>query len=500
MKDDSSPTGGITPSERYLSGLANRSFLSLWSYSNLHTAEGRKNNKGDGKEFCDLMVVFDDRILLFSDKHSEFPDCSDMSVAWGRWYRRAIEKSVRQLKGAEQWLVQARGPLFLDRQCQIPLDLSLPDIATSKIHLIAVTRGAHDACAKYFGGGSSGSFILDSSITYEDRVSKPFRLGWQLPERRFVHVFDESILDIALSELDTIVDFVNYLDEKEAFFKAEDRLVMVPAEEDLIAEYLTTMNENGRHSLPEFPSEYDGIMISEGLWREFHQSDTYKRRTEANQISYLWDSLIEYQAKFIQIGTALAQDAMTGEPAQISFDDHEWVVRALADESRFHRRILAEQLHGALQVNEPGRHFSRSGIFGHRPTRGYVFLVTPRPKDCDYENYRDIRRGKLLAYCHGMKLRDENLAECIGIASEPMQSEAASQDFIRIEFGSGPLSDEERHDIQEMCEELEIYNPNTMVERRGKTFEFPHEEVRPSMNRAQRRAEAAIKRRRKRRQ
>jgi len=50
---------GITPSEQYLVGLANRTFLNLWSYPNLYV-DRKTGGKGDGKELCDLLVVCGD--------------------------------------------------------------------------------------------------------------------------------------------------------------------------------------------------------------------------------------------------------------------------------------------------------------------------------------------------------------------------------------------------------------------------------------------------------
>ena len=63
---------GTTASERYLVRLASHSFLSMWSYANPYTDEGRSKAKGDGKELCDLLVVFGNDIFIFSDKHCEF--------------------------------------------------------------------------------------------------------------------------------------------------------------------------------------------------------------------------------------------------------------------------------------------------------------------------------------------------------------------------------------------------------------------------------------------
>ena len=41
---------GTTDSERALARLARKAFLSLWSYPNVYSDEGRSGGKGDGKE------------------------------------------------------------------------------------------------------------------------------------------------------------------------------------------------------------------------------------------------------------------------------------------------------------------------------------------------------------------------------------------------------------------------------------------------------------------
>jgi hypothetical protein len=55
---------GATPSERYLAKLCQHSFLSLWSHSGVFRDQGRRNGKGDGKEVCDLLVVFENHIII----------------------------------------------------------------------------------------------------------------------------------------------------------------------------------------------------------------------------------------------------------------------------------------------------------------------------------------------------------------------------------------------------------------------------------------------------
>lgn len=85
-------SGGITPSEQYLKKLCDHAFLSLWSYSNIYRDQG----PGDqGKELCDLLVVFENHILIFSDKYVNFPSSGNIRLDWGRWFKRAVYASAK---------------------------------------------------------------------------------------------------------------------------------------------------------------------------------------------------------------------------------------------------------------------------------------------------------------------------------------------------------------------------------------------------------------------
>ena len=93
-----------------------------------YSDEGRSGAKGDGKELVDRRVPFGNDVLLFSDKHCAFQTDVDIKVAWPRWYKRAVEKSARQLAGAESFLLcRFPGRVFVDQSCQTKLPVSLPD-------------------------------------------------------------------------------------------------------------------------------------------------------------------------------------------------------------------------------------------------------------------------------------------------------------------------------------------------------------------------------------
>src|SRR5262249_4325344 len=103
---------GVTSSERYLSKLCAKSFLSLWSYPGVYRDQG-KAGQGDGKEICDVLVVFRDDIIIFSDKDCQFPDSGRLDIDSSRWFRRAVQKSAEQVWGAERWIKDYPNRVFV---------------------------------------------------------------------------------------------------------------------------------------------------------------------------------------------------------------------------------------------------------------------------------------------------------------------------------------------------------------------------------------------------
>lgn len=459
---------GTTESERILTRLARKAFLSLWSYPNVFSDEGRSNGKGDGKELVDLLVVFGNNVLLFSDKHCEFQLDTDIKVAWPRWYKRAIAKSVRQLSGAESFLRRFPGRVFINKDCQTPLPISLPEGSEARYFLIAVTRGAHQATAKFYGGGSSGSLMLSNWLEGDAHLEAPFQVGFPLKEKRFAHVLDEMTIEALLEELDTVPDLISYLQCKEKYFGAPDMRMQIAGEEELLAQYMCTM-ERGRHALPKIPAGTDAVTLLEGDWEFYGKSPQRAAKRKADEDSYVWDALIEYQASFIRAGTAIGNFLDPDEPT-----NHERVLRALANETRLSRRELVGHLKHALKQSEPGKKFARMVLSGDNMQRAYVFLTAPRPADESYEQYREHRTAALLTYCHGLKMRFPFATEAIGIASEPFSEEVSSQDFLYVNLDVQMDNEEQAH-WQAMMEDLDVMQtPASEIKLFGtRQHEFP---------------------------
>jgi hypothetical protein len=446
------PSEGVTPAERYLAKLCKRSFLSMWSYPGVfRDQKAAPSGKGDGKELCDLLVVFENHIIIFSDKDCRFDEAGDLQVAWSRWFKKAILNSARQVWGAERWIHQFPGRLFLDRRCTIPFPINLPDPAKATFHRIVVAHDASRACREKLGG--SGSLMLDTNLVGNVHLNVPFTIGQLDPAKGYVHVFDDTTLNIVMSTLDTITDFTAYLSKKEQFLTG-DRIVMAAGEEELLAVYSRNMNVEGEHDFV-IEGEFDVLTFDEGFWKTFVNSPERRAQIESNQISYSWDALIEKFSFHAMTGTQIFTTA------QRPVREQEQVFRLLAREPRLRRRALAISLHEVVK-RSIGRIREARVIQSTKPGEPYyVFLFLARKEDLTDEQYRNVRMNLLMNYCRVTKLVFPQATIVIGIASEAGLPPQRSEDFVYLDASRWSAKDDaEAKEIQNRYKLLQVVKPS----------------------------------------
>lgn len=425
---------GITPAERYLKRLCDRTFLSLWSYSGVFRDQG-KTGAGDGKEVCDLLVVFNEHVLIFSDKSCEFPSTDNPERDWCRWFRRAVLASADQVWGAERWLKTYSNRLFLDRKCTQPFPLNLPDPKSAIFHRIVVAHNASRRCQEVLGG--SGSLMLIPRIIgpmHHDSNAEgfmPFAIGQLDPRKGYVHVLDDTTLDILLGKLDTISDFVSYLTKKERFVTS-GALAAAAGEEELLANYLVALNDQGEHDFV-IPKDVDALAFDVGFWKGFENSPERQSQIKADKISYKWDSLIEHFGGHIKNNTSYFN-------SHESFSDRVVPLRFMAAENRTRRRLLAASLYEFLATTrpptKPGYSFRANRVM--QPTKPgepyYVFLLLSVPCGMPDSVYREGRLELLNQLCLSTKLMFPDALDIVGIAMEPGLQGPKTEDALYVDL------------------------------------------------------------------
>ena len=323
---------GVTDSERYLAKLADKSFLNLWSYPSLFRDQ-KQSGSGDGKELCDLLVVCDRQIIIFSEKTIAWPN-GELDVAWRRWAKRAVCNAAKQAKGAERWITKFPDRIFLDRGCKTLFPIDLPSPEDRVIHRVVVAKGAAQACREHVPS-SSGSMIIKPAIKGNEHwlgapgKTEPFSIGDVDPSGSFVHVIDDVALDVIMGELDTIRDFTDYLDKKAVFVRS-GRLSQAHGEENLLAYYAVRINDEGDHDFVPDGEKHNQVEIDRSLYTKLRSDARYVARKQAEKISYLWDELIKIFTTHMIDGTSITPDGY-----EFDLKQSELGVRYMALETSF---------------------------------------------------------------------------------------------------------------------------------------------------------------------
>lgn len=300
----------MTPSEKYVSQLCQKSFLPFWSFPN---PIGKK-----GKELCDVFVVCDNTIIIISVKDITVSQHEDEIIKYERWVKKAIIDSTDQIYGAERFLKTVDVVYSKNKKSKI----KLPKRELRIIHRIAVAFGSND------------NFPLPTG---------DFGKG-------VVHVFDEKSTYTILNELDTITDFTNYLVAKEKF--VANKNINIPTESDFLALYFQTGFEIDR--------PLDVISSHNGLWENYTQSDEYIRWQEKITISYIWDFFI----------TQLYDFHISSSTLDKRRNELEDAIRAINLEPRVNRIELGRILNDAIEKKVNARILKPL----HSSNHSYVFM------------------------------------------------------------------------------------------------------------------------------
>lgn len=380
----------MTRTEEFIYKLCNKTFLSFWSFPN---PKGKK-----GKELCDVLVICEPDIIIFSIKEINIKESGDFDLDIARWMERAIDASVKQLYGAERFIESTEKIVLEDKRTEI----NIPKTINWKIHRIAVGFGRGDRFPIKYGDFGKG----------------------------FVHVFDEKSVQIILLELDTIKDFVHYLQAKEEFIKSYC-YPLTSKEEDMLAFYLSNNFS--------FPVEGNLFIFQEDLYEDLKNNKEYQKIISELKISYAWDNLIEMLIEDFRKENLLKA---------ISRNDLELTIRQMAREDRNTRKILSEQFIDFIGVEKLPKSKTRLVKSNDNHNVMYLFVLG------DYED-REARSKEL-------QLRSfvaRGIYDCntiVGLATEKYNPKGYSLDFSYTYLPD--FSEDLRLKAKEISEQLGYFN------------------------------------------
>ncbi len=383
-------------SESFVYEVCSASFLSPWSHLN-------PQGEGPGRELCDILVVFDPHIIVFSVKDVAL-GVDETKPNHARWLRKAVSGSLKQVHGAVRWL---RG-VDCVKASDGKLTIDLPPHERRIYHRISVACGGRREVA--FGT--------------EDGEGKAL-----------VHVFDEKSFSIVMRHLDTASDFVTYLFDKESFL-SRTKVLMIDGEENLLAYYLC----HGR----KFPEGPDFAFLLEDLWPGISANPDFKQRVELDRVSYVWDDIIERFSK---------SDVVGGTRDGAGRQQFERALRIMAKEDRFSRRILGGSFLEFLEKSKAGDVRSRLIMAPSGVT--YVFMVY------DEDSSLVERRTELTARCFAAIHRTPAALAVVGIdlnvpGQKPLNG--FTQDIVALIRDGAEWSRDVLAEAQKACEGLRHFS------------------------------------------
>lgn len=338
--------------EIILHELAEKTFLTDWCYPNPMLP--------DGKELCDLLVVFGNIAIIWQLKDTKLDGIGNIK-------KSDIQKNQRQLLGARRQLFELKTDITLTNPRRGSETFNPSDI--KYVHLISA----------FFG-------------------DKPFITSTrEKVKEHLIHTFTKDFTEIVLNELDTISDFQRYLQDRERLSNTKTSLLVMGGEEQILAYYLT----NNR-CFDKFENR-DIVILEDDIWEGLNKDPKYQAKKEADQVSYLWDSIIDR--------------SHDGDSHQ-----YELIARELARHDRFGRRILGKRfLEAHIIAHKRGKTFRRVMHMEDQDVI-YCFLFQDDPEP------RENRKGHLAAMCHVVrsKYKDKKI---IGIATEVKIRPSCSYDF-----------------------------------------------------------------------
>ncbi len=373
--------------EKIVHELATKSFLVDWCFLNPILP--------NGKELCDILVLFDDIAIIWQIK--------DLKLKNGKYNTSEVEKNLKQLSGARRQLFNLKTKIKLTNSRRNVEDF---DFSTIKhIYLISALLG---------DGEDAFSFVEEI-------------------KKKTVHVFTREFTEIVLNELDTITDFVKYLEDKECFLNDKNLSLNIQGgEQELLAYYL--MN-NGDFSKI---SHNNKIVILDGCWDGLINKPEYKLKKLEDEISYGWDDIINR--------------------THMGSINYEVVARELARPSRSERRFLSKAFLDAHISAHENKNPKINSLRRMIPSDGvtYCFLFNDDPEP------RNNRKAMLSAICWVARgLYPEN-KKVIGIATEMKIMPTCSYDFVSMDLPE--LTDDNKEYIKNLQETFSIFINPTIKE------------------------------------
>lgn len=379
--------------EEAVNTLAFKTYLKYWCYP------GPKDEKGSRKEICDLLILFRNTAIILSVKNYAFKG------NYERYFRSTLDKAVAQVAGAERKLFNNNNDVYI-RHADLGESIFDPS-NYNFVHRIIVNHSTEPLF---------------------------YPAGRLTATGKFVHIFNWDAFMGIVNELNTIPDFIGYLNERELVFKGRNVTLMNGSEDDWIEEVQKSFREyavnnnpignnyalisgneldlladyywNGRKFNKHFyEKDYNGFSFQlDEKWEEYLSQKEVQNKKIADRASYFVDEFVKNEVLYSHKTTNL-----------------ELAVELLSL-SRFERRIIgSEFLAFATKYKGVGERFI---VRRYGKVNDLVIAFILYSRDMPHNVIMQIIQIAAEGYAYWNKYEDKKIA-IIGF----------SQDMMGFRFG-----------------------------------------------------------------
>jgi hypothetical protein len=288
--------------ETLIADLCGDAFFQDFCFKNPYVGTGK-----DRKELCDVLVVLGDVAIVWQIKNIKLGED-------GHFKQSDIDKAMSQCRGAKRKLASL-GKIELTNVAGKTKTIDTGGI--KNVYLIAAIEGGFAEFGAFYHKDSKGD----------------------------VHIFFEKFTRFATKHLNTLTDFVRYLQNKERFLSGKS-ITLMGGEEEMLALYI---NNNRTFGNLEDENATHVLMDMEGAAEELEQDEGYKAKQEADEHwGKAWDLLIQKKS------AGLSRDGDTSRP-----EDRDKFLAKMMSHDRFERRVLGKVFIDAAReaANGPDNEF-----------------------------------------------------------------------------------------------------------------------------------------------
>lgn len=236
----------------------------------------------------------------------------------------------------------------------------------------------------------------------------------------------------------------------------------------MLAHYLLNFDDKqNRHFIGVKCEVVNGLTIGEGAWNDLLQHENYHNKKMADEVSYMWDELLQRTCQNELDGTLLGDGLILSGCSAI----HE-----MAKEPRFMRRALSQNMINAIQSFPEG-----SGLFvrkmsfmpSYYENKAYVFLQLKFDDIKDFESEIRPGRQKMLEIaCAAAKEKFSHLTVIVGIAiNAPKFHRENSEDFLLLDCSD--WSEEQSQHYKDLNQYFGFFQSESLVSVERRIQEFP---------------------------